>query len=133
MKLLQARGFHRKLPLTFAGPLQRLLGRVSAMSLSQSDNDDSDETKRSTGEASATRKRHSRDRSSKMTSRYFMNRKPGTRHNYKVARPLMLWLMISSLRPLAAEWSGYGCKPAARRTRSASLLMTQSRSDRAAE
>jgi hypothetical protein len=21
----------------------------------------------------------------------------------------MLWLMISSLRPLAAEWSGYGC------------------------
>jgi hypothetical protein len=76
MKLLQARGLHRKLPLTFAGPFQWLLGRVSAMSMSQSDYDGLDETKRSTGEACATRKRHSRDRGSKMTSRYFMNRKP---------------------------------------------------------
>jgi hypothetical protein len=67
----------------------------------------------------------------------------------KAARRLIPWLMIqmmpaSTTSPLgprpeishqrarksllpAADWSGYGCKPAARRTRSASLLMTQSR------
>jgi hypothetical protein len=64
----------------------------------------------------------------------------------KAARPLIPWLMIqmmpaSTTSPLgphpeishqrarksllpAADWSDYGCKPAARRTRSASLLMT---------
>jgi hypothetical protein len=52
MKLLQARGLHRKLPLTFAGPLQWLLGRVSAMSMSQSDYDDLDECLLRVAEAS---------------------------------------------------------------------------------